>query len=459
MIGKETLLTTLSAALKSSGADQTEIIVEATHQGVSRYAGSQLHQTTVLDDLTVGVRAVVGQAVGQAIGASFRPDDLRGLIEQATAVARIKEPNPEFVSLAEPEAAEAVDGFDAETASMHAEARAEAIGAIVARSAERGWTVSGTYLTEGRELAVVNSLGIAAYAPSSMAFLRALPDSGRTPFGAQVGTGYADALSYRAADLDPVEVAERAMTRCELNHDQQEIAPGEYEAIFEDLCVAEALFYLARFGFSGRAFEEGTSFMSERLGERVTGKNVTIWDDGTDPRGLAVAADHEGVPKRKTPLIVAGVAQGVTYDSYTAHRAGRRSTGNAAGRDITAFEPVPTNLFMAGGDASIQDMIRATTRGLLLTRFHYTHGPDPKRVVMTGTTRDGTFLIENGEITGAVKNLRLTQAVPELFEGIELLGKPRLCRDWWCINGMGRLSCVCPPVKVRRAVFSSGTLF
>ena len=452
MIGQDALLTTLSAALKSSDADQTEIIVESTHQGVTRYAGSQLHQTTVLDDLTVGVRAVVGQAVGQAIGASFRPEDLRGLIEQATAVARITAPNPEFVSLAEAEPVEAVEGFDAETASMSAEARAQAIGRILAWSAERGWTASGTYLTEGRELAVVNSLGIGAYAPSSMAFLRALPDSGR-------GTGYADALSHRAADLDPMEVVRRAMARCELNHDQREIAPGAYEAIFEDLCVAEALFYLARFGFSGRAFEEGTSFMSGRLGERVTGENVTIWDDGTDPRGLAVAADHEGVPKRKTPLIEAGVAQGVTYDSYTAHRAGRRSTGNAAGRDLTALEPAPANLFMAGGDASIQDMIRATTRGLLLTRFHYTHGPDPKRVVMTGTTRDGTFLIENGEITGAVKNLRLTQSVPELFEGIELLGTPRLCRDWWCINGMGRLSYVCPPIKVRRAVFSSGTLF
>ena len=206
MIGKEALLTTLSDALKSSGADQTEIIVESVHQGISRYAGSQLHQTTVLDDLTVGVRAVIGQAVGQAVGNSLRPEDLAGLIEQATAVARIKEPNPEFVSLAEPESMKAVEGFDAETASMSAEGRAEAIGAIVASCAERGWTASGTYLTEGRELAVVNSLGVAAHAPSSMAFLRALPDSGR-------GTGYADTLSHRAADLDPIEVAQRALAR------------------------------------------------------------------------------------------------------------------------------------------------------------------------------------------------------------------------------------------------------
>jgi predicted Zn-dependent protease len=114
---------------------------------------------------------------------------------------------------------------------------------------------------------------------------------------------------------------------------------------------------------------------------------------------------------------------------------------------------------MAGGDGNRQEMIESTRRGLLVTRFHYTHCPDPKRVVMTGTTRDGTFLIENGEIVGAVKNLRLTQSVPELFGEIELLGAPRLCRDWWCSNGMGNLSYVCPPIKVRRAVFTSGTRF
>jgi PmbA protein len=205
--------------------------------------------------------------------------------------------------------------------------------------------------------------------------------------------------------------------------------------------------------------EEGRSFISGRMGEQVTGDLVTIWDDGTDPSGLAVAADYEGVPKRKVPLLEKGVARGATYDAFTAHKAGRRSTGHAADPDRDYYGPIATNMFMKGGDATVEDMIGATRRGLLLTRFHYTHCPDPKRVVMTGTTRDGTFLIENGEITGAVKNLRLTQSIPDLYEGIELLGTPRLCRDWWCSNGMGRLSYVCPPVKVRRATFDSGTRF
>jgi PmbA protein len=451
MIGRDEMLARLEDALRASAADGTEIVVENLRQGVTRFATSRIHQTTVLNAASVWVRAVVGKSVGGASGDSLAPTDLKGLIQEATSVARIQSPNPDFVSLAEPEPVASVDGYDPATAEMGSEERAQAIGAITRRTADRGWTAAGTYLTEGRERYVVNSLGVRAYAPSSMAFLRALPDSGK-------GTGYADALSHRGSELDADDVVRRAMAKCEANHDRREVPPGEYEAIFDDLCTAEALFYLSTAGFSGQAVEEGRSFLSGRMGERVTGENVTIWDDGADAGGLAVAADYEGVPKRRVSLLEAGVARGAVYDSYTAHKAGRRSTGHAGDPD-SYYGPTPTNLFMAGGDASVEDMIRSTKRGLLLTRFHYTHGPDPKRVVMTGTTRDGTFLIEDGEIVGAVKNLRLTQSVPELFEGIEGLGKPRLCRDWWCSNGMGGLSYVCPPLKLRRAVFSSGTLF
>jgi predicted Zn-dependent protease len=469
VIGSGKLLSLLSDALVrrdrhlSPAADQMEIAVETVRQGVTRYAGSLIHQTTVVDTLRVWTRVVVGKSVGQAFGTSLEPPDLQWLVEQATSVARRQRPNPEFVSLPPPEPVRPVEGCDTETVEMEPAKRAAAIQTIVEQVRSRGWTASGTYLTEGRELAVVNSLGIAAYAPSSMAFLRALPDSGK-------GTGYAATWSHRAADLDPNAVAKAAIERCEQNHDQRELSPGEYEAIFGDLCVAEALLYLARHGFSGQAFEEGTSFVSGRLGEKVTGSNVTIWDDATDPRGLAIAADYEGVPKRRLSLIERGVAAGIAYDSYTAQRARligdgapsggtRQSTGHASDLERSYFGPVPANLFMEGGEASLAEMLAGTRRGLLLTRFHYTHCPDPKRVVMTGTTRDGTFLIENGEIVGAVRDLRLTQSVPELFEGIELLGRPRLCQDWWSSNGMGRLSCVCPPIKVRRATFTSGTRF
>jgi predicted Zn-dependent protease len=184
---------------------------------------------------------------------------------------------------------------------------------------------------------------------------------------------------------------------------------------------------------------------------------VTIWDDGRDGRGLPIAADWEGVPKRRVSLVEGGVARGVTHDTFTARRIGERSTGHAPEPDRASFGPIPTNLFMAGGTDTLDEMVRGTDRGLLVTRFHYTHCPDPKRVVMTGTTRDGTLLIEGGKIAGAVHSMRLTQGVLDLLEGIEMLGEPLLCQDWWSSNGMGSLSYVCPPIKVRRARFDSGT--
>ncbi|MBV9282139.1 MAG: hypothetical protein JOZ41_18825, partial [Chloroflexi bacterium] len=351
MIGREDLLSLLDDALRGSPADETEIVAEAVRQGVSRYAASSIHQTTVVDDVRVWVRAAVGQAVGQAAGNSLKREHLQDLVKGAAGAARRQEPNPRFVSLARPEPLRPVAGFDDATASASSEDRAAAIAAVVERVNERGWTVSGTYLTEGRELAIASSLGVSAYAPSSRAFLRALPDSGR-------GTGYAAAWSHRIADLEPITLAEAALERCSLNHDQIDVEPGDYEAVFDDLCVAEALLYLARHGFSGQAFEEGTSFLSGRLGEQVTGTNVTIWDDATDPRGLPVACDYEGVPKRKVSLIENGIAAAVTYDSFTAHRAGRRSTGHASDPERSLYGPVPANLFMAGGPSTLREMIR-----------------------------------------------------------------------------------------------------
>lgn len=451
MSGEE-MLARLEGALRGSRADQTEIVAERLHQGISRYAGSQIHQSTVLDEVRVWVRAAVGQAVGEAAGDSLAPETLDRLVAEATRLARDGKPNPNFQGFARPGEVRPVAGYDPATAALRAGERAEAIGAILETVGERGWSASGTYLSEGRDLAVVNSLGVRAYAPSSSAFLRALPDSGQ-------GTGYAAQLSHRAGDLEPAAIAARGVWKAERNYGQREVLPGEYETIFEDLAVAEFLLYLGRHAFSGQAFEEGTSPLSGRLGETLMGPNVTIWDDATDGRGLAVAADYEGVAKRPVSLIEGGIARGVVYDTATAQRYGRQTTGHATDPSRGLYGPTPTNLFMAGGITSREEMIRSTKRGLLVTRFHYTHCPDPKRVVMTGTTRDGTFLIENGEIVGAVKNLRLTQAIPELFSNIEALGEPVLCRDWWCSNGMGRVSYVCPPIKARRATFTSGTLF
>jgi predicted Zn-dependent protease len=310
---------------------------------------------------------------------------------------------------------------------------------------------AGTHQLELSEDAVANTRGVAAYAPSTMAYLRTLV------LGETSGSGYAEDLAWRAGALDPEGIAEKASGKAALDRDRIQLEPGEYEAVFEELAVAEILRIVSITGLGGEQVREGRSFMSGRIGEKVTGDRFTLSDDALDPRTIAIPFDVEGTPKRAVPLVDKGVARGPVYDRASAKAAGARSTGHAADRSRYAPGGHAANLTMAGGTATRDALIGAVGRGILITRFHYTNTPDPKAATMTGTTRDGTFLVEDGKITRALANVRYTMSALDLFAGIELLGPQRLARDWWSSNGMGSVLCLVPPIKVRRATITGSS--
>ena len=195
--------------------------------------------------------------------------------------------------------------------------------------------------------------------------------------------------------------------------------------------------------------------MTGKIGQKITGEKITIWDDGSDPRGIPLPFDFEGVAKEKIVLIENGIAKNVVHDSFTAGREeGATSTGHALSMPNT-FGPIPINLFMAPGDATKEEMLASTERGIWVTRFHYTNILHPVKTILTGMTRDGTFLIENGKITKPLKNLRFTQSVLEAFAGAEMLGAElKLVKDEW--NPIG--TCV-PAVKIRGFQFTGTTDF
>jgi predicted Zn-dependent protease len=180
--------------------------------------------------------------------------------------------------------------------------------------------------------------------------------------------------------------------------------------------------FLGYLGLGALSLQEGRSFLSGRMGEKVLGENVTIWDDATDPRSLAAPFDWEGQPKRNVTLIEKGVARTVVYDSYTANREGKESTGHALPAPNTVG-PLPTNLFLAAGEASLNDMIESTKRGLLVTRFHYVNVIHEKETIITGMTRDGLFLIEHGRVTRPARNLRFTQSIVGALSKVEMVGR------------------------------------
>lgn len=448
--GRDAMLTPLQDALRAAKADEAELWVHRRRSAITRYAKNEIHQNAVADETHAQARVVVGKAVGIATANSLDPADLRMIVADAIAAARESTPNAEWPGLSGPAQAAEAMAYDAETARADAASQADAIKRITAAVKGRGFRAAGTHQIELTEDALANTNGAAAYAPGTMAYLRALVTS-------DSGTGWAEDLGWSMRSLDPADVAQRAIEKAALDRERTQLAPGDYEAVFEELAVAEVLRFMSLTGLTGQTLKDGRSFMAERFGEQVTGPRFSLWDDALDPRTLAIPFDVEGTPKQRVALVESGVAKGVVHDRQSARWFDTRSTGHAADPRRYGVGGHAGNLTMAGGDATREQLIRAVKHGLLITRFHYTNTPDPKRATMTGTTRDGTFLIEDGRITRAFANVRYTMSALELFSGIDLLGAQRLARDWWSSNGMGSIVCLCPPIKVARATITGSS--
>ncbi len=444
------MLGPLAAALRDVKADEAELWVHRRRSAISRYARNEIHQNAVADETHVQARVVIGKAMGIASANSLELADLRRLVSDATAAARESAPNAEWPGLAVAAPVSEPRAYDAETARGDAVSQAQAIQRITSAAKERGYRAAGTHEIELTEDALANTNGSAVYAPSTMAYLRALVTS-------DTGTGWAEDLGSNARALVPSDIAARAIEKAALDRDRTQLAPGDYEAVFEELAVAEVLRFMALTGLTGQTLKDGRSFMAGRFGEQVTGPRFSLWDDALDARTLAIPFDVEGTPKQRVSLVEAGVAKAVVHDRQSAKWFATDSTGHAADPRRYTVGGHAGNLTMAGGDAKREQLIRAVKRGVLITRFHYTNTPDPKRATMTGTTRDGTFLIEDGRITRALANVRYTMSALDLFSGIELLGPQRLARDWWSSNGMGSIVCLCPPIKVARATITGSS--
>ncbi|MDE3102322.1 MAG: TldD/PmbA family protein [Chloroflexota bacterium] len=440
----------LRAALRASGLAEAELWAHRRRAAIARYARSQIHQNAVSDELHVHARAIVGSAMGTVTTNGLAVDDLIRALREAAELATHLPPNDDEPGFAAPEPVGEPRAFDAATAAIEAGAQADAIVRICRAAEAAGLRAAGTHQVELTEDAIANTRGVALYAPATMAYLRALVQS-------DVGSGYAEDLASRAAALDPDGVAERAIRTCEMDRDRRVLEPGDHEAVFEELAVAEILRVLSLTGLGAQSVREGRSFMAGKMGERVTGAAFTLHDDALDPRTLAIPFDVQGTPKRRVALVDGGVARGPVYDRTSARQAGASSTGHAADPTRYARGGHAANLSMAGGTASRDELIGSVRRGVLITRFHYTNIPDPRRAVMTGTSRDGTFLIEHGRIVAALANVRYTMSALDLFAGIVKLGPQKLARDWWSSNGMGSVVCLCPAMAVSRATITGSS--
>ncbi|MBE0475569.1 MAG: TldD/PmbA family protein [Coriobacteriia bacterium] len=407
-----------ASTVRATRAEQAEAIVLASSSAYTRFAGNRIHQNVEERDVQVSVRAVLGKRQGVAATNRVDEDGLREACERAVAFARLAPEDEGFPGLPGPEPIERVERFSAATEGFGPEERARAVAGIVAQSAERGLTAAGTVQREVRVVAVANSLGVSTSAP--LTDVRATVLS----MGTAGGSGWASFTGSDAAGLAPEALGAQAADLASRSEEPGDLAPGRYTVLLAPEAVSTILQFLAYTGFSAKSVEEGSSFMTGRLGERVMSETVTIADDALAPEALGATFDFEGVPKRRTPLVERGVAVAPVTDSYWAARTGRKNTGHALPAP-NAFGPYPLNLEMAPGETTEDALLASVDRGVYVTRFHYVNVEDPVKVLLTGMTRDGTFLIEGGALTRPLKNLRFTQGVIEALGEVAGIGDVR----------------------------------
>jgi PmbA protein len=405
----------LSHALSLATDAEAEALFTERSAALTRFANSRIHQNVAERDATLRIRLVRDARTGVASTNRLDDEGLREAVGRASATLALATPNPDGAPLAEPRASTADAGLGFVTATARADAELRAVGAraVIAAGDAAHLEASGAFSTETATLAVANSRGMRNTHSVTQAKLLTVMMDGN---GA---SGYAQATGSDIRTIDPAAVGEEAAGKASRSHDAVDLEPGEYPVILEEYAVANILEYLSWMGFSALAVEEGRSFMD--LGQQIMGPNVSIWDDGLDPLGLPTAIDYEGVPKQRVDLITNGVARAVVHDTATAARAGVESTGHGLPAP-NAFGPMAWNLFMSPGSSAKEVMLSGIERGVWVTRFHYVNIVHPRRGILTGMTKDGTFLIEDGRITRPVRNLRFSQSIPEAFSTIEAIG-------------------------------------
>jgi predicted Zn-dependent protease len=308
------------------------------------------------------------------------------------------------------------EGYSQGTSDASPEFRADAVRAVIAAADAAGVTSYGSFATGTESVGVVNSKG--ARAGGTMTSSQLITVS----MGPDGGTGYAEAAAVDATTIDAAALGREAAAKARATGNAVSVEAGDYPVVLEEYAVVDLLDMLGYLGFSALAVQEGRSFFE--AGRRIGSDLVTITDDGYDPAGLPLWFDFEGVAKDRVELLEAGVCRNLVYDSQTAARDGVVSTGHGLPAP-NSYGPFPLNMVMTAGTTSREDLIGGLDRGLLVTRFHYTNPVHPKLAIVTGMTRDGTFLVEGGEIVGPVRNLRYTQSYLDALAGTVAVGRER----------------------------------
>jgi PmbA protein len=416
LIGPEDVRAIADSALDLPGADAVEVLLMHGWGGLTRFAKSSIHQSTWREDTGLRVRVVTGGRTGVAATNDFTKDGARSAGASALEMARVAVPDPMFPGLAPPaKVPDRPGAYDPATAETTPEQRADGVAALIGQLG-KGFRGAGAFETGAIEVALANSEGQFCYAPYTQTALSTVVSGG------DGGAGTAEQAAARVDEIDPETVGRRAFRKARDSQNPRDLEPGRYEVVLEPMAVDTLVAFLSYMGFGGRAIVEGRSPFSGKEGQRVCAESIHIHDDALSSETIGIPFDFEGTPKRRVSLIDGGVFRSGVHDRRSAKMAGTESTGHAL-PPPNPEGPFPLNLFLQTGNSSVEEMVAATKRGLLITRFHYSNIVHPIETVITGMTRDGTWLVEDGKVRHPVKNLRFTQSILEALSKVEMIGR------------------------------------
>ncbi len=444
MIGKEKSIEILKKVLSISGADQTEAVFMGGKSYLTGFANNYIHRNVGEKNYTLAVRVAIGKKIGSSSVDDLSDEGIKKVVQDAMIIAENQQENPDFVSFAKPEEVKDKEFFIESTAKCSPDFRAEYVNKILKATKAKELIGAGKFETNAMEIAVANSLGVKRYTRLTTSTLKSVVLS-------DTSSGYSMSSSIDVSKIPVNDVLKESIEIAEMGKNPISIEPGKYEVILTPYALAELIGHLNYLALNARAMKEGRSFLIGQIGKKVVGENITIYDDGLSSETIPLPFDFEGVSKKKVTFFEKGVAKDVVYDTLTAYKEGKESTGHSLPQP-SSYSPYPMNVIMKGGKSSKEEMISNVKKGLYVQRFWYTNPMDPRRAIITGMTRDGLFLIENGKITKPVKNMRFTESIVNVLNNIiELSKNKKIVYDMSSVTA--------PYARVKEFTFTSKTEF
>jgi predicted Zn-dependent protease len=451
---------------KLSTADEVEVLFSGGRFALTRFANNTIHQNVAEENHGVSVRTVFGGRTARASTNQFDDDSLRRVVEAAEKLAQVQHPDPDLLPM--PDSREAAGSVGsvraqqvpsrhfAETAAITPELRAEGVRHIVAVADGHNLTTAGVFSSSEFVEGIFNSRGLSDWHTQTLAEISI------TMLGND-SSGWQKANSCDVGNLRPLELAEVAAQKALDSARPQESPAGKYTVILEPAAVLDLVGFMF-WDYSGMAILDQRSFLTDRVGTKIFGENISISDDVAHPLQAGCPFDGEGMRRQKVPLVEAGVVKRVVYARATAERMKgseyKDKVGliEATGHGLplpNEMGEVPLNIVFAPArdPESVQEMIASTERGILVTRLWYIREVDPYEKIVTGMTRDGTFYVENGRVQHGVRNFRFNQSLIHLLSNVEAMSVPvRAC-------GEESVDMVVPAMKVRDFNFTEVTKF